>query len=76
VTSDEKVGKLILDRNKSYDGVDNYSSGHIRHEYTSSFALLEVFNGLKKKKKKMIQNVLFNLIKINKKLIFFSIFNM
>ena len=52
VTSDEKVGKLILDRNNSDDGVDNYSSGHIRHEYTSSFALLEVFKWFEKKEEK------------------------
>ena len=52
VISDEKVGKLILDRNNSDDGVDNYSSGHIRHEYTSSFALLEVFKWFEKKEEK------------------------
>ena len=56
VTSDEKVGKLISNRNKSYDGVDNYSSGHIKHEYTSSFALLEIFEWFEEKEDKNKSN--------------------
>ena len=49
VTSNEKVGILISNRDKSVDGVDNYSSGHIKHEYTSAFAILEIFEWFEKK---------------------------
>ena len=48
VASNEKVGKLISNSEKSIDGVDNYSSGHIKHEYTSAFALLEIFEWFEK----------------------------
>jgi hypothetical protein len=48
ISSDEKVGKLISTYNESYDGVDNYSSGHNKHEYTSAFAILEIFKWFEK----------------------------
>ena len=56
MTSDEKVGKLISNSDESYDGVDNYSSGHIKHEYTSSFALLEIFEWFEEKEDKNKSN--------------------
>jgi len=48
IRSDEKVGKLISTYDDSYDGVDNYSSGHNKHEYTSPFAILEIFKWFEK----------------------------
>ena len=48
VSSNEKVGKLISNSEESIDGVDNYSSGHIKHEYTSAFAVLEIFEWFEK----------------------------
>ena len=43
IGSDEPAGTFIKDYNNSYGGVDCYSSGHSRHEYTSGYAIEEVF---------------------------------
>ena len=43
IGSDEPAGTFIKDYNNSYGGVDCYSSGHSRHEYTSGYAIKEVF---------------------------------
>lgn len=43
IGSDEPVGTFIKSYDKAYGGVDCYSSGHNRHEYTSGSAIEEVF---------------------------------
>ena len=42
-TSNQKLGVFLNDYNNSYSGVDCYSSGHSRHEYTSGTAIEEIF---------------------------------
>ena len=37
------LGELVKKANESYNGVDCYSSGHPKHEYTSGYAIEEVF---------------------------------
>ena len=43
ITSVQKLGVFLKDYNNSYGGVDCYSSGHSRHEYTSGTAIEEIF---------------------------------
>ena len=43
ISSTEPLGKLISKWNESNNGVNCYSSGHPLHEYTSGFAIDEVF---------------------------------
>ena len=43
ITSNQKLGTFLKDYNTSYGGVDCYSSGHCRHEYTSGTAIEEIF---------------------------------
>ena len=43
VGSNEPAGTFERDYTTSYGGVDCYSSGHPRHEYTSGYAIEEVF---------------------------------
>ena len=37
------LGELVKKADESYNGVDCYSSGHPKHEYTSGYAIEEVF---------------------------------
>ena len=43
ICSDEPAGEFIRSYEKAYGGVNCYSSGHNRHEYTSGFAIEEIF---------------------------------
>ena len=43
ISCDKPVGQFVRDYTTSYGGVDCYSSGHKRHEYTSGYAIEEVF---------------------------------
>ena len=43
ISSDEPLGKLISKWDESCNGVNCYSSGHPLHEYTSGYAIEEVF---------------------------------
>ena len=43
IGSDKPVGSFVRSYIESYGGVDCYSSGHKKHEYTSAFAINEVF---------------------------------
>ena len=43
VTSQKPAGEFIRDYSISYGGVDCYSSGHSKHEYTSGYAIDEIF---------------------------------
>ena len=43
VGSKQKVGEFERDYTTSYGGVNCYSSGHPRHEYTSGCAIDEIF---------------------------------
>ena len=47
ICSDEPAGTFIGDYTKSYRGVDSYSSGHKKHEYTSGSAIYAIFDFLK-----------------------------
>ena len=44
VGSKEPLGTFVRDYTTSYGGVDFYSSGHTKHEYTSGSSKIEVFN--------------------------------
>ena len=43
ICSDKPAGTFLRDYTTSYGGVDCYSSGHSKHEYTSGTAIDEVF---------------------------------
>ena len=43
VGSDKPCGTFVRSYETSYGGVDCYSSGHTKHEYTSGFAIDEIF---------------------------------
>ena len=43
IGSDKPVGTFVRDYTTSYGGVDCYSSGHTKHEYTSGTAIDEIF---------------------------------
>ena len=43
VCSKKKAGEFERDYTTSYGGVDCYSSGHNKHEYTSGYAIDEIF---------------------------------
>ena len=43
ICSDKPAGTFIRDYTTSYGGVDCYSSGHCKHEYTSGTAIDEIF---------------------------------
>ena len=43
IGSDKPAGEFVRDYTTSYGGVDCYSSGHKQHEYTSGYAINEVF---------------------------------
>lgn len=43
ITSDKPLGTFVKGYKKAYGGVDCYSSGHEKHEYTSGTAIEEVF---------------------------------
>ena len=47
ICSDEPAGTFVRGYKTSYGGVDCYSSGHLKHEYTSGFAIDEVFKYFK-----------------------------
>ena len=44
ICSDKPAGTFLRDYTTSYGGVDCYSSGHIKHEYTSGTAIDVIFN--------------------------------
>ena len=52
VCSDKPAGEFICDYKNSKTGIDCYSSGHVRHEYTSGCAIEEIFNFFKKEEEK------------------------
>jgi hypothetical protein len=43
VTSDKPLGEFVRDFNNCRGGINCYSSGHRRHEYTSGYAVEEIF---------------------------------
>ena len=43
IGSDKPLGVFVRDYTTSYGGVDCYSSGHSKHEYTSGSAIEEIF---------------------------------
>ena len=43
VTSDKPLGEFVRDFNNCRGGINCYSSGHRRHEYTSGYAVDEIF---------------------------------
>lgn len=43
VTSNKPLGTFLKSGKESFNGVDLYSSGHVRHEYTSGCAIKEIF---------------------------------
>ncbi len=49
VTSNKPLGDFVKDYKHAYGGVDCYSSGHNQHEYTSGFAIEEVFRYFEEK---------------------------
>ena len=49
VGSDKPVGTFVRSYKTSYGGVDCYSSGHKKHEYTSGTAINEIFKYFSKK---------------------------
>ena len=52
VGSDKPVGTFVRSYATSYGGVDCYSSGHKKHEYTSGTAIEEIFKYFSEKKDK------------------------
>ena len=55
ICSDKPAGEFILKYNNSKTGIDCYSSGNRKHEYTSGCAIEEVFNFFKIEDKKQCQ---------------------
>ena len=51
VGSNEPVGTFVRGFNESRGGVDCYSSGHYKHEYTSGCAIDAIFDFFKEKEK-------------------------
>ena len=56
IGSDEPAGKFLRDYKTSYGGVDCYSSGDRRHEYTSGKAIEVVFEFLLSNDEKVDSN--------------------
>ena len=52
ICSDKPAGTFVRDYTTSYGGVDCYSSGHKKHEYTSGTAIDEIFKYFYCKEKK------------------------
>ena len=44
ICSNKPAGSFVRDYSTSFGGVDSYSSGHNRHEYTSGTAIETIFN--------------------------------
>ena len=44
VRSKKPVGTFIINYKESKMGTDCYSSGHVKHEYTSGYAMDDIFN--------------------------------
>ena len=52
VSSNKPAGEFVCDYKNSKTGIDCYSSGHARHEYTSGYAIEEIFNFFKSEEDK------------------------